>query len=285
MFKRFLGLTAQLRRRWLYGFMAAVMAVSIIALSPMPSQAQRVPRWLNILLQGVQYVQLANMSDRQEVELGGRINQQLTSRQFRVYNNREVNEYINDLGQRLAEVSDRPNIPYTFQVVAMDQINAFATMGGYVYLTTGLLRAAENEAEVVGVLGHEIGHVVARHAVQQMRDRALAAGVATAAGVDNNAAIAIGVELAVNRPNSRRDEYEADDLGLRNMVDAGYAPRGFVDFMEKLRGRSGTPTFLNTHPAPDDRIERLNQSIDPATADVGAGLDPAAYRARIRPLV
>ncbi|MGG6296864.1 M48 family metallopeptidase [Leptolyngbya sp. AN02str] len=275
------------RRRWLYSLMAAIMAVSIVVITPTPSQA--VPRWLNILLQGVQIIQLSNLSDRQEAQLGQQINAQLTSRQFRLYRNSDVVRYIDDIGQRLAETSERSNIDYTFQVVDSDQINAFATMGGYVYVTTGLLRAAENEAEVAGVLGHEVGHIVERHAVEQMRERAVQAGVATAAGLDRNAAVAIGVDLALNRPNSRRDEYEADELGLRNMLEAGYAPSGLVTFMQKLAQRGSPPTFLSTHPHPADRVERLQQAISSLPSNVSSaatdGLAQDAYRARISPLL
>lgn len=273
--------SAQRRRRWLYGLLSVVVALSIVVSTPSPSLAQRVPRWLELLIRGAQIVQLSNLSDRQEVELGGQINAQLTSQQFRLYRDSAITNYVDQIGQRLVPASDRPNIPYTFQVVDNNQINAFATMGGYVYITTGLLRAADNEAQLASVLGHEIGHIVSRHAVEQMRERAIQGGIASVAGLDRNQAIAIGVELAVNRPNSRRDELEADQLGLNNMVRAGYAPSAMVAFMEKLRRQGSVPSFLSTHPAVDDRITALQGMIDPATANSGDGLDNASYRNRI----
>jgi len=253
----FLGsMAGQLRRRWLYGLLSVVMAASLVLVSPTPSHAQTVPRWLQLLFRGVQIIQLSNISDNQEVQLGQQINQQLTTRQFRMYSDRSINEYVNQVGQRLVPASDRPNIPYTFQVVDTTQVNAFATMGGFVYVTTGLLKTIDQEAQMAGVLGHEIGHIAARHAVTQMRER-----------------------------NSRRDEFEADSKGLATITTAGYAPSGIVTFLEKLGTQRSVPAVLSTHPATADRITRLRQMIDPATANAGAGLDTAAYQARIRPLL
>lgn len=271
----------QFRRRWLYGVMSAVMAFGIIATTPGPSQA--IP-WFDLLLQGVQIIQLSTLSDRQEVELGGQINEQLVSQEFNLYENDEVEDYVDEVGQRLVPYSTRPDIPYTFQVVEDDAINAFATMGGYVYVTTGLLETADNEAELASVLGHEIGHIASRHAVKQMREMAIAQGLATAAGLDTNAAVAIGVELALRRPNSRQDELEADEQGLATLVAAGYAPGAMLTFMEKLMGQGSIPSFLSTHPATSTRIEALSQQIDPATANVGNGLDSAYYSNRLSDL-
>jgi len=277
------GVSRFIGRRWLYGMMSALMAASIILLTPAPSYAQG--RLLDLIFRGIQVIQLSNLSTRQEVSLGRQMDEQLMGQQFRAYRNSQVNEYINEIGQRLVPTSDRPEIDYTFRVIESDQINAFATMGGYTYITTGLLRAADNEAQVAGVLGHEMGHIASRHVVENMRERALQAGIATAAGLDRNQAVAIGVELALNRPNSREDEFEADERGLRTMVAAGYAPRGTVDFMEKLRGQRSVPNFLSTHPGAGDRIERLQSLIPPGTENDGIGLDTQTYRSRIRPLL
>jgi predicted Zn-dependent protease len=281
MFIRVTQLFHHLRRRWLYGFISALVATSLVLATPRPAPA--IP-WLDLIIRGVQIIQLSNLSDRQEVALGEQINEELVSSEFTLYQNQEITQYVEAIGQRLVPHSARPDIPYTFQVVQDDQINAFATMGGYVYVTTGLIELADNEAQLASVIGHEIGHIAARHAVEQMREMAIASGVATAAGVDESAAVAIGVELAIRRPNSRRDELEADRLGLENLIRAGYAPSAMVAFMEKLQGQGGIPAILSTHPATSTRIEELNQQIDPATANSGNGLDEAAYESRIRPL-
>jgi predicted Zn-dependent protease len=272
----------QIRRRWFYGFMAFLVSLGIVIGTARPAPAQS---FLDLIFRGVQVIQLSTMSDRQEVAIGGQINEQLTRQRFRMYQGSDINRYVDGIGQRLVPHSDRSNIPYVFQVVQDNQINAFATMGGYVYVTTGLMRAADNEAQLASVIGHEIGHIVARHAVKQMRQAAIAQGVMTAAGVNQSAIVNIGVELAVRRRNSRQDELEADQLGLKNLQDAGYAPSAAVAFMEKLMRQGSPPAFLSTHPATSRRIDDLNAMIDPETADVGDGLDNAAYASRIRPLL
>ena len=282
MFKLFCFSSRGYRRRWFYPLVSFVVALSLWLGSPMPSQA--IP-FLNLLIRGVQVIQLSNMSDRQEVQIGSQINQQLVSREVPLYRNPEINNYVKQIGQKLAANSDRPNIPYTFQVVNDKGINAFATMGGFVYVNTGLLKLADNEAELASVMAHEIGHITGRHAVEQMRETAIAGGVATAAGLDRNRAVGIGVELALRRPGSRKDELEADQEGLEMMRRAGYAQSATVTFMEKLLKKGGSaPAFLSTHPATTDRIARLRSAITSQPANVGTGLDSATYKARIRPL-
>ncbi|MBE9180567.1 M48 family metalloprotease [Oculatella sp. LEGE 06141] len=273
---------AHIRRRWVYGLVSTLVALGLILGTPSSSQA--LP-WLDLLFRGIQVIQLASMSDSQEVSLGRQINDQLLSRQFRPYRDSSINQYVDQIGQRLVPASDRPNIPYTFQVVNDNAVNAFATMGGYVYVTTGLMKTADNEAQLASVMAHEIGHIASRHAVQQMRQRAIASGVASAAGLDRSAAVNIGVELALNRPNSRQDEFEADQKGLATLTNAGYAPSAMVAFMQKLVRQGSVPTFLSTHPATTDRIEALQARISSSTANNGDGLDNTAYRNRIQPLL
>jgi len=271
------------RRRLLYPFMSAILAFSLIVGTPQVSQA--IP-WLDLIFRGVQIIQLSNISDRQEVEIGEQINQKLVRNQIQLYRNSSVNRYIDQIGQRLAKETQRSNIPYTFQVVKDDSINAFATTGGFIYLNTGLIEAADNEAQLASVIAHEIGHIEEEHMIEQMRQTAIARGVAVAAGLDRNTLVNIGVDLALRLPNSREDEFEADQVGLDILKKAGYAPSAMVNFMEKLQKKSGSvPSFLSTHPGVDDRINALNQAIDPAEATVGNGLDESAYQAKIRPLL
>jgi beta-barrel assembly-enhancing protease len=267
-----------LRRRWMYGLVSVVVALSLIVSTPTPSHASSL---LDLIFRGIQVIQLSTLSSSNEVALGRQINQQLVSREVKLYRDAGLADYIDDIGQRLVPYSERSNIPYVFQVVDDPNINAFATMGGYVYVTTGLIRAADNEAQLASVISHEIGHIVGRHAVEQMREQALAAGALTAAGLNRNDAVAIGVELAIRRPNSRQDELEADELGLANLTGAGYAASAMPAFMEKLLNQRSVPTFLSTHPATSTRIDRLNALIDAATANAGNGLDNAAYRRRV----
>ncbi|MEM9274528.1 MAG: M48 family metallopeptidase [Cyanobacteria bacterium P01_F01_bin.143] len=272
------------RKRWLYGLFSVVIALSIGLTSV---QSARAVSWFELLIRGTQILQLSTMSDEQEIELGTQINQQLiNSGQAKIYRNRTITKYINDIGQLLAKNSDRPDIPYTFQVVDDKNINAFATMGGFVYINTGLILAADNEAELASVIGHEIAHIVGRHALKQMRETAIAQGVLSSAGLDTSQAVQIGVELALTRRNSRQDELEADSLGLENLKKAGYAPIGMVGFMQKLleAGGGSTPAFLSTHPATSERIRLLEEDIDAATARNGYGLDSRDYQNKIRQL-
>ncbi len=271
------------RRRWMYGIVSLIFAMGIVVSNPQPTKAAS---WIELLIRGAQIFQLSNISDKQEVQLGKEINQELIkSGRAKIYRKEEINRYVNQIGQRLARTSERSNIPYTFQVVDDKGVNAFATAGGYVYVNTGLMKRAENEAELASVIGHEIGHIVGRHAIEQMREAAIAQGVLSAAGLERSQAVQIGVELALNRPNSRGDELEADRFGLDNIIKTGYAPSGMVSFMKKLlQGGNSSPTFLSTHPATSERIKRLQQSIGSKNANAGNGLNSRAYKNKIRSL-
>ncbi|MFM2062794.1 MAG: hypothetical protein RLZZ507_2464 [Cyanobacteriota bacterium] len=266
------------RRRWLYPLISLSVALSLCLSTPLPSKAIDL---LPLLFQGVQIFQLSNLSPRQEVELGRQMNDQLRQ-EVRISRNQQLNSYVEQIGRRLAANSDRSNIPYTFQVVEDDAVNAFATTGGFVYINTGLLKAAENEAELAGVIGHEMGHIEGQHLIKQMRERAIASGIASATGLNRNQAVAIGVDLALNRPRSRKDEYDADTRGLRALTRSGYSPSAMVSFMKKLQGRSSIPTFLSTHPGASDRVNALQKQINKLPSNSNYGLDNAAYQANIR---
>lgn len=268
------------RRRWFYPLLALLVSLGVSVGSPQRTQA--IP-WFDLIMRGVQVIQLSNISDQQEIQIGKQINQQLVSSDIHLYRNSDINRYVDQIGQNLAANSERPDIPYKFQVVNDDSINAFATMGGFVYVNTGLLKLADNEAELASVIGHEIGHIARHHALEQMRQTAIAGGVATVAGLDRNAAVQIGVDLALRRPNSRKDEFQADQAGLQTLGRAGYAESAMISFMEKLLSSRSVPSFLSTHPATRDRIAALQRAIDPQKAN-GSGLDNATYKAKIRPL-
>jgi predicted Zn-dependent protease len=269
------------RHRLIYPLISVVVALSLCLSTPLPGKAIDL---LPLIFQGAQLFQLSNISDRQEVDLGKQINQQLQGSDIRLYRNSQVNNYVRQIGQRLVASSDRPDIPYTFQVVDDDGINAFATMGGFVYINTGTIKAAANEAELASVIGHEMGHIGGKHALKQMRQKALESGLLTAAGLDRNQAVAIGVQVARNLPRSRQNEFDADQRGLRTLTRAGYAQSAMPAFMQKLVSKSSTPGFLSTHPATGDRIEALKRAINSQPSNRNEGLDSAAYKANIRPL-
>jgi predicted Zn-dependent protease len=270
-------------RRWVYPLLTAAIALSVCVGQPLVSQALSLGDIIRLIPSGVQVIQLARLSDQQEVAIGKQMNDQTITRQFRLYRGAELNQYVNQIGQRLAAQSGRTQIPYTYQIVEDKSINAFATMGGFVYVTTGLMKAADNEAQLASVIGHETGHIVRRHLVNQLKEEATLQGIATLAKVNSNTIVNIGTTLALSRPHSRNAEFEADQAGLSMMGRAGYAQSAAPAFMSKLLNQSSTPTFLSTHPATADRVARLKQSVNPAMAN-GAGLDNVAYKSRIRSL-
>lgn len=275
------------RKMALAGLMTASMSIGLWAGQAPTAQALS---WLDILRGGVQVfqgVQLSNMSDEDEMKLGAQINQQLLEREFKLYrDDPALVDYVRQVGARVARESDRDKIDYTVQVVEDDAINAFATAGGYLYVTTGLLKTAENEAELAGVLGHEVGHVEGRHLINAMSREAWRRGLLTAAGVDRNTAVQIGVELAIRRPGSRNNEYDADLRGLRIMREAGYAEAGMVSFMQKLQANSqgAPPTFLSTHPATGDRVKFLRENQSDTPGDREDGLNSDDYRRKTQAL-
>ena len=273
-----------LRKRFFYPLISVVVALSLCFTTPLAAQGFSI--W-DILFQGAQIIQLSNISDKQEIQLGRQINQQLLRSDVKLYSNSQVNNYIKRIGKRLEANNTRKNIPYTFQVVKDNSINAFATTGGYVYINTGLIKAADNEAELASVVAHEMGHIEADHVVEQMKKSAIANGLATAAGVEQNKLVQLGVELAYRRPNSRGAEKEADELGLKLLTDSGYAPQAMVSFMRKLenKSRSGVPTFLSTHPSPSNRVQYLQSWVNAERSKGNDGLSTTAYRGNIRPLL
>ena len=266
------------QRRCLYPLVSVIVALYVCLITPLPSKAIDL---LPLLFQGVQIFNLSNISDRQEVNLGQQMNQQL-QQEVKISDNSELNDYINEVGRRLAANSDRPNIPYTFQVVEDSAVNAFATTGGFIYVNTGLLKAADNEAELASVLAHEMGHIEGKHLIKQIRQQAITSGVATLAGLDKNKAVGIGVQLALNLPRSRKDEFDADKRGLANITRTGYAQSAMVSFMKKLQGSSSVPAFLSTHPGASERVISLQRQINSQPSNQNNGLDNLAYKSRIR---
>ena len=266
------------QRRCLYPFISVSVAIIICLSTPISSKAIDL---LPLLLQGVQVLNLSNISDRQEVDLGQQMNQEI-QQEVRISRNSQLNSYVEQIGSRLAANSTRPNIPYTFQVVEDPAVNAFATAGGFIYVNTGLLKTADNEAEVASVLAHEMGHIEGKHLIKQMRQKAIASGLATATGLDKSKAVGIGVQLALNLPRSRQDEFDADRRGLANITRTGYAQLAMVSFMKKLQGSSSVPTFLSTHPGASDRVISLQNQIKNQPSPQNYGLDNPVYQSKMR---
>jgi predicted Zn-dependent protease len=183
-----------------------------------------------------------------------------------------VNEYVNRIGQNLVRNSDA-KVPFTIKVIDSDEINAFALPGGFFYVNSGLILAADEEAELAGVMAHEIAHVAARHQMQQMT-RLQYANLATIPlifvgswGIYEAASLAINLALPITFLKfSRNFETEADYLGLQYMYKTGYDPQAFVTFFEKVQAKEkAKPGTLSrafaSHPPTPDRITRAQEEI------------------------
>jgi len=182
-----------------------------------------------------------------------------------------INEYVNRIGQNIVRNSDA-KVPFTIKVVDSDEVNAFALPGGFFYVNTGLILAADNEAELAGVMAHEIAHVCARHATRQMT-RSQLANLATipliflggGVGLAVRSAAGFGLPLTF-LTFSRGFEAEADYLGVQYMYAAGYDPQSFISFFEKIQAKEkekpGTlAKAFSTHPQTPDRIEKSQEEI------------------------
>ena len=239
--------------------------------------------FLDAIEGAVQYIQISNISDEQEIAIGKQTNEQVLS-EYRLYDNPQIQQYVSNLGQELVSQSDSRDIPFNFQVVVSDQINAFATPGGFVYVTTGLIQAAENRAQLASVIAHEIAHINERHGVKGLKQAVAARGIAKTAGLDTNTLAPIAYQLAVDLPRSRSFEYEADSSGLKILQQAGYPAEAFANFLTKLKGGGGTPEFLRTHPSSQNRIDAISEMSNLEGAN-NKGQDNTEYQNNVLALM
>ena len=178
-----------------------------------------------------------------------------------------LQRYVSGLGTQLAKASERPNLPWSFTVIDDPQVNAFALPGGPIFITRGILTHMNSEAQLVSVLGHEIGHITAKHSVQQLSQAQLAQ-IGIIAAVIVKPSLAQFGDLASQGLGllflkfGRDDETQADDLGFRYMTTAGYSPTEMAEMFRTLQRLSGgnsggrVPEWLSTHPDPGNRVEK-----------------------------
>lgn len=258
-----------------------LITLFLISLS-ITTQAAQALSWADLLLKGVQVYQIANISTRDEIALGKQIDGEIRS-QVTISRNSQAIALVEGIGRELLSSSPRSDLPFVFQVVDDKNINAFATMGGFVYINTGTIAAADNRAQLASVIAHEMGHITGKHSLEQMRQAAITQGILTIVGGDRDELVQIGANLALSLPNSREAEYDADRRGLTNLVQAGYAPQAMPQFMQKLGSNSEqVPTFLSTHPGAADRVRYLNELIQTNNLQGTKGLDDASYQQRWR---
>ncbi len=213
------------------------------------------------------------IGEQQEIAMGQQANKDIIA-SMGLYPDSALQKYVGDLGAKLAYVSERPNLPWKYQVVDDPVVNAFALPGGFIYVTRGILTYLNNEAELAGVMGHETGHVTAEHSVNQMSTQQLmqlGLGVGTILAPElaqkYGQLASIGMQLLTLK-FSRDDERQADQLGLRYMQKINQDPRELANVMEMLQsvtkasgGSGGVPEWLSTHPDPGNRRETIGQAI------------------------
>lgn len=238
--------------------------------------------------------ELALISESQEIAMGQEAAAQVEA-SIGVVDDAELNAYVQRVGESLARISERPELPWRFRVVDDPTPNAFALPGGFIYITRGMLSLMENEAELAGVLGHEIGHVTARHSVQMISRQQLAqigliAGMILVPEIAQFGDLA-GTGLQLLFLSYGRDaERQADDLGFRYSLERNYDVREMPDIFASLArssdlaGQSPLPSWLSSHPLPQERIERLTAmlaEVPPAQRVT----EPATYYEHIDGLV
>jgi predicted Zn-dependent protease len=214
--------------------------------------------------------QMSLLSEAEELAIGQQQDAEIR-REMGVYDDAALQRYVSEIGQELARNSHRPNLPWSFTIVDNPAINAFALPGGYIYVTRGLLAYLDDESELAGVLGHEIGHVTARHAAQAYTRQAqanlglmvLSIFVPSTQPFTELGATGLGVLFL---KHGREAELEADRLGVEYGSGAGYDPSGVPRFLSTLARVSamserGVPNWLSTHPDPGSRVTRAEPVV------------------------
>lgn len=217
---------------------------------------------------------------------------------FGLYEDEKLQAFIDEKGKEMAAVSHRPNLPYEFKIVDSPVINAFAVPGGYVYFTRGILAYFNSEAEFAGVLGHEIGHITARHSVIQQRNTlvgqiGLLAGIILVPELAQFAEpLSAGLQLAFLK-FGRDAERQSDELGVEYAARIGYDPSPmaeFFDMLDRKQAEDGVdvPTFLSTHPSPSERsgtVKRLAQDWKQQLGKESYAINRNEYLRRIEGLI
>ena len=213
--------------------------------------------------------QAIGMSPEQEIALGLQTAPEMAQQYGGMYPDENYQAMVDNVGNKLVQASIAHETPYRYEFHLLrdpETINAFALPGGQVFITYGLFKQLETEDQLAGVLGHEIGHVLGRHSAERVEETEFWRTVSTGAqvGADMGNLVA-GIGQNTLLKNGRGDELESDDLGVKFMMMAGYDPEQMIQVMEILKraaGPSRLPEFQSTHPDPDNRIERIKESIE-----------------------
>jgi predicted Zn-dependent protease len=258
-------------------FVAVVLLAALPACATNPATGRR---------------QLSFVSEEQEIQMGQQADQEISAA-VGIYRDPDLESYVQRLGTTLAAASERPNLPWQFRILDDASVNAMALPGGYNYVTRGLLTYMNSEAELAAVMGHEIGHVTARHSVSQISKQQLAQvgmvlGMILRPELRNYGNLAeVGMGLLFLK-YGRDAEREADALGLRYMTRAEYDPRPMADVFSTLErvsqadnAQGRVPAWLSTHPAPEDRRKRIAELIQELGTPAGGTVDREEYARRL----
>ncbi len=213
--------------------------------------------------------ELMLISEDQEIALGMQSDPQIVQT-YGAYNDPKIAEYVTDLGKHMAVISHRSNLDYHFRVLDSPVINAFAVPGGFVYITRGILAYLNNEAELAGVMGHEIGHITARHSAKQISRQQIAqVGLGVGVVLSQDFAQFAGLaqtSLGLMFLRFGRDaERQSDRLGVEYSTKVGYDAREMANFFETLdrmsagQERGGLPGWFSTHPDPAERVQNVRK--------------------------
>ena len=225
--------------------------------------------------------ELSFMSEAQEISIANESESQIKE-EMGVYNDPELQRYVSEIGWRMAKISERSHLPWRFTVVDVPAVNAFAVPGGAIYVTRGIMPFLDNEAELAGVIGHEIGHVTARHSAQQYTRQILGQGGLIGLGIFVPAARPFG-DLSAQALGvlflryGRDDELQADQLGAGYEAKLGWDPAGVPAFLSTLGrldeaagDRRGVPNRLSTHPDPLSRVNDIQPTVQQLKAAGGS---------------
>lgn len=212
--------------------------------------------------------QTITMTPDQEIAIGLQSAPQMAQQHGGLYPDSKAQALVDNVGNKLVQSSIAKDTPYEyeFHLLADQQtINAFALPGGQVFITYALLSKLENEDQLAGVLGHEIGHVLGKHSAERIGETEFWKTVSTGASVGADmGGVVNGIGQQTLLTNGRDDELESDELGVKFMLDAGYNPEEMIGVMEILKAAAGpnrVPEFQSTHPDPDNRIEKIKEAI------------------------
>ncbi|WP_298760835.1 M48 family metalloprotease [uncultured Psychroserpens sp.] len=214
-------------------------------------------------------MQTISMTADKEIQIGLASAPQMEAQHGGMHPNNQYQALVDDIGNRLVNNSIAKETPYNYEFHLLadpNTINAFALPGGQIYITFALFSKLENESQLAGVLGHEIGHVLGRHSAERIAESEYWQGLATAGSVGGDiGGLVSGIGQNTLLTNGRDDELESDDLGVKFMMKAGFDPEEMIGVMEILKAAAGpnrVPERMSTHPDPENRKEKIRESIE-----------------------